>query len=335
MQKECRKKTSVSLINKGECRECKECKAINNNMYKNSLDKSSRKFICPSCGKKTFVRYVDNLTKEYSLPYEYGRCDREVNCCYFKKYIPEKESIRLKPVFTPTYVPPTYHDYSLVEEFLKTIDKNQFINFLKTKFSLEATKRIIDKYKIGNVTNWYNGTIFWQIDQNNKVRAGKIICYDENGRRFGNPNWIHSLQIRKKEVEEFNLKQCLFGLHLTRNNNLPIAIVESEKTACIMSEVFPKFIWMATGSLSGLNKEKLLPLKNKSIILYPDLGINTHSKTPYERWESICYDLKMDGYKISISDFLERLSTEEQRQKGYDLADFILSNQFERRKIGR
>ena len=33
--------------------------------FKYSLDKSSKKFICPSCGKRRFVRYINQITNEY------------------------------------------------------------------------------------------------------------------------------------------------------------------------------------------------------------------------------------------------------------------------------
>ncbi|MGY6561424.1 MAG: DUF6965 family protein [Luteibaculaceae bacterium] len=45
------------------------------------LDPSSKKFTCPACNEKTFVRYIEVETKAY-LPEQIGRCDRENNCKY-------------------------------------------------------------------------------------------------------------------------------------------------------------------------------------------------------------------------------------------------------------
>src|SRR5690554_4535334 len=49
--------------------------------YRYTLEKGSKKYHCPECNKKTFVRYIDTETGNY-LPEQYGRCDRENNCAY-------------------------------------------------------------------------------------------------------------------------------------------------------------------------------------------------------------------------------------------------------------
>ena len=55
--------------------------------FKYTLDKSSKKYICPSCNKRTLVKYVDNETGKF-LPDNFGRCDRESKCNY--NYAPPK-----------------------------------------------------------------------------------------------------------------------------------------------------------------------------------------------------------------------------------------------------
>jgi len=81
------------------------------NDYRYILDKSPRKFRCPGCGKKRFVRYVDSITKEL-FPEQYGRCDREANCghherppletkCYFMPFVEISEySDKAKQIHT-------------------------------------------------------------------------------------------------------------------------------------------------------------------------------------------------------------------------------------------
>jgi hypothetical protein len=61
------------------------------NAYRYSLDKSSKKNICPNCNKNAFVYYIDKVKGEY-LPTDFGRCDREQNCKYHKAPSKEKKA---------------------------------------------------------------------------------------------------------------------------------------------------------------------------------------------------------------------------------------------------
>ncbi|MGI9526100.1 MAG: DUF6371 domain-containing protein [Weeksellaceae bacterium] len=298
-------------------------------VYKFSLDKSSKKFHCPSCGKKRFVRYVDQETGKY-VAHEFGRCDREVNCGYFKmpygnevtefKYIPQE------------IIPPTFHDFNLVENSVYKTNENNFFKHLAFIFGLKISWEIIQKYKIGTANYFYNGTIFWQIDELDKVRGGKIIQYQTNGHRTKKTNWVHSHLLKMKHINEFHLSQCLFGLHLIQDNkNSPIAIVESEKTACIMSMIFPKFLWMACGSLHGLTLDKLRPIKDRKVILYPDSSNPKNGKSAHQIWSDYADTFNNLGYEIYVSDLLENFTNNEQKMRGFDLADFIHSASFKNR----
>lgn len=64
--------------------------------YTYSLEKNSKKYNCPNCNKKRYVRFVNNETNEL-LDYNYGRCDRETSCGYFNK--PTENCISPAPVF--------------------------------------------------------------------------------------------------------------------------------------------------------------------------------------------------------------------------------------------
>ena len=292
--------------------------------YRYQLDNTSKKFRCPYCGKKTYVRYKDFLDGSF-LPYEYGRCDREIKCGYFQKYNGGKDIPKVIP-FRPKMVRiPNYHPYSLVKESMTDNSKNRLVQYLKKELGETETEEIIKRYGLGTASDWYNGTIFWQIDHLDNVHAGKIIQYDDKGKRFGKPNWVHSQLKYKKKIKSFNLEQCLFGLHLIQEDReKSIGIVESEKTACVMSVVYPKNIWLATGSLNGLNKSKLLPIRDREIILYPDTGIVHKGATPFEKWKLIAMELRIEDFDIKVSDILEKETTKQQKEEGVDLADFFI-----------
>ncbi|MRJ11320.1 hypothetical protein EDL98_09590 [Ornithobacterium rhinotracheale] len=288
--------------------------------YRYKLDSSSRKFICPSCGKKTFVRFIDSLTKEY-LQDNLGRCDREINCGYFK--YPNKNKLETT-LQAPKVKETTYHDYDLVEKTMDYKGDNNFLNYLRSLFKEDIVQKIKRDYKIGTADFFYNGAIFWQIDDHEKVRGGKIIQYKEDGHRTKNINWVHVHLLKQKKIDEFHLSQCLFGLHLIQiEKDKPIAIVESEKTACIMSVTFPAFLWLATGSLQGINFNKLLPIKNRKIILYPDTSPIRNEKSAYSIWTEKAEYFKQLGFDIHVSDLLENLANEDDRERGFDLADYV------------
>jgi len=299
-------------------------------MYKYSLHKKSTKHHCPKCDKKRLVLYINNETKEY-LNLKVGRCDREINCGYHYKpkqyftdnnldYISQFNNTKIEVIKKTSF-----HNNVILQKTLKNYDMNNFILSLYSKFSKTEIDTMINTYKIGTADFWYNGTIFWQIDVENKIRGGKIISYQKNGKRTRFINWVHSYLIKKNKLKNFNLKQCFFGAHLINQNNKIIAIVESEKTACIMSMLFDKYLWIAAGSLSGINLEKMEVLRKKKIVLYPDLGKNTNNKTPYILWKNKCIEFEKLGFDISISDLLENNSTEEQREKGLDIADYFMT----------
>ena len=90
-----------------------------------------------------------------------------------------------------------------------------------------------------------------------------------------------------------------------------ICIVESEKTAIIMSGYYPYVIWMAAGALQHLNKEKLFPLMKHKVYLYPDIGAE---KTWAEKTTGLS--------NINIVDWASALKVERKGHNGDDLADF-------------
>lgn len=279
---------------------------------KYKLDTSSKKYICPSCGKKTFVVILDE-SKNVVDEGIFGRCDREDKCGYFKKpsedghgsildYFNSKEQVVLSNYsFNP----------SEVNRYVGNYEKNNLFKFICKKFDAEKVRYIFEIYRVGVYTGISNfdWTMFWQIDGNAWTRTAKMIKYNPDGRRDKSnpPMWYHALKSVKKE--NYEAKQCLFGYHL-KGLGKPIAVVESEKTAIISSLFIPKYTWMATGGKS--NFRLLNGLKGEDATLFPDLGA-------FDLWKE-----KAEAYNLKISDYIERIATDEDRNNGYDLADFLM-----------
>ncbi len=310
--------------------------------YKYSLDEDSDKHICPNCQRKRLVLYVDNETGEY-LNDNVGRCDREIKCKYhyppklfFEKnsHLQQNYSVYGKhrqnnyqfksKVINGKTLSIDYIDKSMVNNcFNKNkYEPNYFVEYMTSILDTNTVQELRKRFFIGTSTHWKGATIFWQIDCRSKVRTGKIMLYDRStGKRIKKPhnhiNWVHSILKKSKTIKEFNLTQCLFGEHqlITTPKNTMIALVESEKTAILMSAVMPQYIWLAVGSLNGLNSKRCNSIKDRNIILFPDLNA-------FDQWEKKASDLKHDGFKIIVSDILERFVVNK-LDKGLDLADFF------------
>lgn len=289
--------------------------------YKYTLDKSSKKFNCPNCNQKRFVKYKDIETNQY-LDSEFGRCDRTENCGYFKMPTKSNEvsfTNFIKHVPTQPPKPPSFHSLELLQKH--TIDEpvcDNLSQFLLSIFSHKQVHELKTKYLLcGTNYHWNNATMFWQIDYKEQIHACKIMQYNAlTGKRIKEPynhiNWLH----KALNDNDFVLNQCLFGLHLVNEDTTKtIAICESEKSALIMSLIVPDYIWLACGGKDQLNIEKLKPIKHRHIMLFPDKGC-------YTDWLNKATEFNKQYFKITVSELIENNDNENVS----DMADWYLNN---------
>jgi hypothetical protein len=287
----------------------------------------SSRSICPECKQrsKTFALYIDTETGQH-INSNVGRCNRETSCGYHytpKQFFTDNNisiektnfQLRVKPKLIE--VKPNFIEANLFKASLSNYDANNFIIYLNNLFGHKITNELISKYFIGTSDYWQNSTVFWQIDAKGKIRTGKIMLYNATtGKRTKHPHsfiqWIHSAL----KLENFQLKQSLFGEHLINDNQKAIAIVESEKTAIIASVYLPQFNWLAVGSLTNLTIDKCKVLEGRKVVLFPDLKA-------FDKWNSKVKELSHIA-KFIVSDLLERKATETERQHGFDLADYLI-----------
>lgn len=277
--------------------------------------KDIKKGRCPQCMHKgRFVFYVNNETLE-KIGDKYGKCDRIESCQYHLS--PNKGSVTLSDNYTPPPSKPTsYHPFDLVTRSGSHFKENNFVQFLKLIANDDLVQEAILKYLIGTSKRRNGATVFWQIDRLLRVRSGKIMPYNKStGKRIhfkngAHTNWVHSVM----NLKDYELEQCLFGLHLINESNTKtIAIVEGEKTAVICSIKKPEYVWLSCGGKGQFKYEMLKPVKEFNIVAYPDKGC-------YENWSEKAEELNSFGYKILVSDALEKSDLLE----GDDLADYFI-----------
>lgn len=276
--------------------------------YKFSRNRGQVKY-CP-CGKSNsngkFAPFQGYLKEGYC-----HSCDQA--------FYPDSKTIT-KP-FDRLLMPkqqPKFHDLELVEKtVLVPDDQNNFIIFLKTLFTSREVQKAVLNYLIGSWSDWKGITVFWQIDQKERVYHGKLMLFNtETGKRVvgKDGNAIISSVRSRLNIDKIGFNQCLFGLHLVGKNTKVIALIESEKSAIIMSIFKPEYVWLSTGGKGGFKFDFLNPIKGQTIIAFPDKGV-------YDLWLEKANQLNSFGFNIRVSNWLE---TQNEFNVGTDLADVYM-----------
>ena len=217
-------------------------------------------------------------------------------------------------------------------------DKNNLARWLYTQFPEEQVAEVLARYRTGSSRD--GRIIYWQIDEHGQVRAGKVMAYDLDGHRKkdgkGNVCWVHSMKIDGIRFNELVVPQCLFGEHLASllspqggktamSEYSPLgeiegaAIVESEKTALIMSLVCPDKVWLATGGKANFKESMLAPLIGLEVTVYPDADA-------LHDWYTRAVEMNRTlGTHLHIpTGYYNLMDHDEARREGWDLADILL-----------
>ena len=206
-------------------------------------------------------------------------------------------------------------------------EENTLVAWLRNGIGWDHCQRqridkVLEAYHLG--TNRRNGmTIFWQIDEQQRVRTGKMMLYRQDGHRDRetryNFDWVHSALSRHWDDERHEMTydppypfpdlfdpskqepiQTLFGMHLLNayGKTGQVNIVESEKTAIIMAIAYGNHsgdVWMACGGIEMLSRERLAPIikQHRRIVLYPD-------RDGIDRWRAKGENLRYDRLHINV-----------------------------------
>jgi hypothetical protein len=237
----------------------------------------------------------------------------------------------------------------VLEQTMKHYHCNTFAQLLQKHFGTSVAADLLRRYEVGTSTYWPGATIFWQRDELGRVRGGQVVLYDETGHTVKRQDstghtkrcttWVHSAykaHCRKNNkaqpawlaayldpASETPKSPSLYGLAqlAMAPADTAVAIVESTKTAIICTPYLPAFTWLATGGLTYLNAERLRPVKQYALTLYPD---TSPAGTAYQSWCEKGEELRHAGFRIRVADVLERQASNAQKEAGFDLADLLL-----------
>lgn len=328
------------------------------------FEKGSKKHHCPECTQKRFVRYIDTETGDYLPeqygrcdreskcgyflnPYKDGYAkaiweQEQSNKTDWKPQPPKRIN---KPVNKPkrTFIP--------VKVFNRTragYEQNTFIQNLLTRvafpFEVQDIEKVISLYHLGTVQNGYRkgANTFPFIDVQGNVRAVQVKQFDEQNHTIGT-DFLHSI-IEKHHtrnnkplpdwLEAYNTNEtkvsCLFGEHLlSKYPYNPIALVEAPKTAIYSTLYFDfpeqptNLLWLAVYNLSSLNLNKCKALKDRNVYLFPDLSKDGKA---FELWSNKATEIqkRLQGTYFHISDLLEQLAPQQDKEQGKDIADYLI-----------
>ncbi len=175
--------------------------------------------------------------------------------------------------------------------------------------SQEGMRRAAQRYLLGRSRS--NETVFWMIDDRQRVRDGMV-----------GDSWASVLLKERGLIDrQWCPQHCLFGLHLLSLAET-ICVVESVRSCVVLSERFPKYLWMATGYLANLNERLFLPLKGHHVVCFP---ATDPTGDTYLLWLSVAKEARKYGIDITVSRLLEDQASPTQKEQCIDLGAFLLT----------
>ncbi|AWW32417.1 hypothetical protein DN752_20980 [Echinicola strongylocentroti] len=309
-----------------------------NKEYKWTLETGSKKYPCPGCQKKTFVRYVFADTRQH-VGEQFGRCDRENNCGYHRapekdvEFPPHPPTKRKLP--PPTVITPD-------EEYMQGIKNKQATNFHDfAKGKLGITAEHLQAWGVG--TKW-KFTAFLSTTKDQRTVNAKFVAYTSEGKRNKEtgtdgtpkfiPHYLGKAYLRNMKVETDNARledwqdyykfeRCFYGEHLF-DTKRDTCLVESEKTAVLAAFFFPNYNWLATGGNNGMTFDhfKLFYGYTGRIWNLVDNDQAGIKKSKTVAWLDKLAEMRDNKEKILSVNLFEK------KPAGWDLADAIIFDKY-------
>ena len=204
------------------------------------------------------------------------------------------------------------------------------------RLTVGQMQRAAARYHLGKTKS--GKPLFWMIDE----------TLDPLDAHIGDDAWMSTLlKARQPLLQHWCPTHCLFGLHqlnvgslrsksykidtksfsttlnskLYTLNSSPIAIVESEASAVVLSELFPEVLWMAYATVEHLDVVLFAPLQGRTVTFYP---ATDPSASTYLFFLDLAEAIRQRyDIHVTVAPILEDLATPEQKDRCIDLLDFL------------
>ena len=312
-------KLGITLKGKGKLTKRTLCWHHNDTHPSMRVNKEKNLYKCFVCGEGgdviKLVQEHENLVFREACDWLVKEFNVILTNSTVQNPVKSKPSAPPPPVIVPLDTALVTKSKGLDSEFCKAVVSAGYL-------SDGQLRNAAERYRLGYSKE--GGVIFWEIDEQQQVHTGKIMYYQPDCHRdkAHNPTWVHAL-LKQQLPADYELQHCLFGLHLLSERTERVAIVESEKTAVIMSEKFTDFVWLSCGGMQMLKPELLAPLLQYRIIIFPDADPEGEA---YKQWTDIVNEaqrLYRFRYPIRLSPLLEQKATQDQKKRKIDIVDFL------------
>lgn len=195
-------------------------------------------------------------------------------------------------------------------------DSNNFVEHLNEVFGKGTTSLLMEKYQIGTSKRWLGANVFWYLDEHGDPIDARVSCFDrQNGRCTVLPEWLSAMM-----GGQIQTRVLFYGSHLLSEDiSQPVGLVDDERTAIVCSHFLPQYIWLAasTQDINVWEVSDLRVLSDRKVVIFPSLN-------SYCQWLHIAELLDKRGILCVVSDYLEKNASEQSRNEGLSIADFLL-----------
>lgn len=266
------------------------------------------------------IRQIKKMTPGTVLEYLKGQGVDISHGAEHPHFVPDIKPVKISSPAQPAPLVPHVEPAQLVNSSTtaSAYKASPLVTYLrKLHWGGQYYDRIAPSWTMYKCGYEYPHDMFRYIDVQGRTIFVKRIIYDNAGHRSKDTSQGATCFCEPR------YQPCFFGEHLTNmveHADKPIGIVESEKTALVMSIAEPAVIWLASGGADHLDACAARgTLKGRAVMVYPDVDA-------VDKWRDVAHKYGWECAADVLAWYIPALK--EQGEKS-DLADWWVHQQTE------